>query len=396
MPVSWLPTFLNNLVVNLDAVGTVWRVNQAAYTPTEVTRGYASLDNIAEPEIRSIRHFLPDTAGVRKARRTLHAKAISIAAVFATGYYLAVIGNRHPLLHLAGIVLIAHACVAAATGIMHDANHSAFSKNKGLNKAAAVVADALGASSWMWRFQHNLTHHRHTNVQTLDDDIEQMPFLRLSDHQETRWYFRYQHIYAWFLYCFLTVKWLFVGDFGKLASKTITYDGVTREVRTSTVVGVVGGKLAHASWALAIPLLLHSWYIVIASYLAIAFFVSFSLSVVFQLAHCVEEAQMVPSDTEHGGAHTLNHQLKTTVNIESGNKVAGWYMGWMYGGLDNQIEHHLAPRFPHTCYKDMSNNVRKYCQETGLKYLTHKSLTQGVLSHYRHLRTMALGVSASA
>ena len=101
-------------MVNLDAAGTVWRVNQAAYTPTEVTRGYASLDNIAEPEIRSIRHFLPDKAGVRKARRTLHAKAISIAAVFATGYYLAVIGNRHPLLHLAGIVLIAHACVAAA------------------------------------------------------------------------------------------------------------------------------------------------------------------------------------------------------------------------------------------------------------------------------------------
>jgi linoleoyl-CoA desaturase len=273
---------------------------------------------------------------------------------------------------------------------MHDANHSAFSKRKVTNSVASCVADLLGASSWLWRFQHNLAHHRHTNVVGLDDDIEQMPFLRLTQEQPRRSYMRFQHIYAWVLYSFLTVKWLLVGDFMKIMKRESLAAGTSFKIQNHHRVAVVAGKLSHVAWALVLPLFFHGWASVLIVYAVCAASVGVVLATVFQLAHCVDRAEVM--SLEHGltGHRGFEHQVRTTVNIRWRNPVSRAWAWWLFGGLDRQIEHHLSPRSPHTSYKRLSSFVRAECDKRGLEYREHDGLFKALQSHYRHLRQMAL------
>jgi linoleoyl-CoA desaturase len=64
------------------------------------------------------------------------------------------------------------------------------------------------------------------------------------------------------------------------------------------------------------------------------------LSIVFQLAHVVEETDN-PSPNELGemGNTWAIHQLFTTTNFAPKNKIVNWYTG----GLNHQIEHHIFP-----------------------------------------------------
>src|SRR4029079_15300132 len=105
------------------------------------------------------------------------------------------------------------AVTAVATCVMHDANHGSLTRSPRLNRVIGYSADLLGASSWMWRFSHNNLHHGNTNVDGVDSDISQAPWARRAPTQPCRRRHRYQHLYMWFLYGFLTIKWLVFGDF---------------------------------------------------------------------------------------------------------------------------------------------------------------------------------------
>jgi linoleoyl-CoA desaturase len=58
------------------------------------------------------------------------------------------------------------------------------------------------------------------------------------------------------------------------------------------------------------------------------------------------------------------------------------------GGLDFQIEHHLAPRLPHTTYALIAPRLEAACAERGIDYRVHASLTEAIRSHARWLREM--------
>jgi len=47
--------------------------------------------------------------------------------------------------------------------------------------------------------------------------------------------------------------------------------------------------------------------------------------------------------------------------------ILGAFVRWIMGGLDHQIEHHLAPRLPHTVYPTMAADLRRICAERDLR-----------------------------
>lgn len=324
-----------------------------------------------------------------KFQRVLHLKAISIAAVAFLGYLLLILGPYGYWSILLGAFLIVNGLLAAATGVMHDANHHAFSSSRSVNSMASYVADILGASSWLWRFQHNMAHHRHTNVVGLDDDIEQMPFLRLTEEQKRYRYMRYQHFYAWFLYSFLTIKWLLVGDFLKIFQKDVSAAGSVFEIKKKHRAGVLVGKMSHVLWALVVPMLFHGWVSVLVVYAICSASVGAVLATVFQLAHCVDRAEIFQRTGAVSGHGGFEHQIRTTVNIRWKNRFSSMWAWWLLGGLDNQIEHHLAPRSPHTAYRSLSIAVREECRKRRLEYKEHDGLSGALKSHYRHLKNLA-------
>ena len=56
-------------------------------------------------------------------------------------------------------------------GVMHDAIHGSYSKNKKINTLLGYTFNLIGANAVVWKIQHNVLHHTYTNIDQADDDI---------------------------------------------------------------------------------------------------------------------------------------------------------------------------------------------------------------------------------
>lgn len=330
----------------------------------------------------------PSEAEVARARRRLHRKACVITALACVSYWSLVFAASGTLLRVVSAAALALGVTAVATGIQHDANHGAFSRSRRVNRLVGCSLDLLGGSSWLWRFKHNVLHHGSTNVVGVDSDIDQAPLARLAPQQPWRRWHRHQHVYLWFVYGVLAIRWFVFNDFANLARNRIATQPLAMRRRRRDVAVLVVGKLAHLTWAIVIPLMLHPWWGVLVFYLASSWCVGFLLAVIFQMAHCNDVADFVLPDRSHRGADFQLHQLATTVDIRCGVPAARWFVRWLMAGLDHQIAHHLAPSVPHTLYGTLSRRVEAACVAHDLPCRQHVSITAALRSHGRWLRLM--------
>jgi linoleoyl-CoA desaturase len=132
-----------------------------------------------------------------------------------------------------------------------------------------------------------------------------------------------------------------------------------------------------------VPALLHPLWQVVICYLLTSGVASFVLSVVFQAAHCVQEADfpMVPDGSDQIGNSWARHQVETTVDFGRDNGLLTWYVG----GLNFQVEHHLFPDVCHVHYPALASIVESVCSEFGVRYTSHQTFRAAVTSHARWL-----------
>jgi linoleoyl-CoA desaturase len=332
----------------------------------------------------------PSARELAVARRQLHLKAVVIAALAIGSYWLLVVAQSSIVVKILSTIVLVVALTASATCVFHDGNHASFSTSRTVNRLAGYTGDLLGASSWIWRFKHNNLHHGNTNLSGLDNDIEQAPFARLSPDQSWRPWHRYQHLYMWVLYGFLTLKWFLISDFIDLKNHGIGGNRFPREPRRRDLGMLALGKMAHFGWAIALPLVYHRWWIVLVVYVAVSWTVGLLLATMFQLAHCIELAEFPPPDAPRRGPDFVAHQLRTTVDVHCRTKLGGRALHWLMGGLDFQVEHHLAPRLPHTVYPLVAQRLNRVCAELKLTVQSHATPWQAIKAHGRWLKLMGV------
>ncbi|MGH7176076.1 MAG: fatty acid desaturase family protein [Tepidisphaeraceae bacterium] len=279
---------------------------------------------------------------------------------------------------------------AVGFNVQHDGGHKAYSRFNWINRLMAMSLDLLGGSSYIWNLKHNTIHHTYANITDHDDDINVGFLGRLSPHQPRRKFHRLQHWYLWPLYGFLPPKWHFVDDFLNTIRGRIGTHHIARPKGRELAI-FLGGKAVFFTLAFVVPALFHPIWMVVLFYLMICWIEGIVLSVVFQLAHVVEEAEfpMPDHDTGHMEKHWAVHQVETTVDFARTNPFLTWFLG----GLNFQVEHHLFPRISHIHYPRISRMVERACREFGLRYNAHKSLFDGVASHFRWLRRMGQPVT---
>jgi linoleoyl-CoA desaturase len=325
-----------------------------------------------------------------RGRIELYAKGV-VAFVLLFGSWVTLVFG-HPglwlgLLSFGGLIV---GTSLTAFCVMHDANHGAYFRRRRLNHLMGWTADALlGLSSYAWRVKHNVAHHTYTNVDGYDADITQVPLARLMPVQAPRPWYRLQHYYIWALYCLMALRWQTVGDFAAFARGGIGTSAL-RLPRRWDFAGLIGGKVIFVGWAIVLPLFVYPWWAVLFGFLAYSMVVSLIVAVTFQLAHCVEEADFTSAEELANKPRLWAvHEVETTVDFCPGNPV----LGWLVGGLNYQIEHHLFPRVPHTHYAQIAMIVRRNAELHGVRYVAHSSLRAALRSHFRHLRTMGrLGI----
>jgi len=278
-------------------------------------------------------------------------------------------------------------CVIAAIGfnVMHDGAHGSFSDRPWLNKVAAFTLNVMGGSSYMWNAKHNLIHHTYTNIEGHDDDIDIRPFMRMTPEQPRHMLHRFQHLYFWFLYCMLYISWIFVMDYQKYFSRQIG-NSPLKPMSTSDHLVFWGFKALNLVIYIGLPVYMVGFWGWLAGFVLSAAVAGFVLSIVFQLAHTVEDAAFpVPhAETNKLEDEWAIHQVKTTANFATDNKL----VSWLVGGLNFQIEHHLFPKISHVHYPAISKIVQQVCDEYNVKYNNYRHTRSAIASHVAFLRQM--------
>ena len=315
----------------------------------------------------------------------MYLKTAILFAVFSASYVLLVFAAHAWWQALPLAILLGLATASIGFNVQHDGGHQAYSDHAWVNKMMAMTLDLIGGSSYHWHWKHGVVHHTYVNITGHDDDIDLGGLGRLTPHQRRLMFHRWQHWYLWPLYGLMVVKWHFVSDFRDVITGRIGTHRLPRPQGWDLVI-FVSGKAIFFALAFGIPLLLHAAWVVALFYGVVALVTGVLLSVVFQLAHCVEEAEfpLPREDTGRIDNAWAIHQVETSVDFARRSRTAAWLLG----GLNFQIEHHLFPRICHANYPAISKLVEATCREYGVRYREHASFCAGVVSHFRWLRRL--------
>jgi linoleoyl-CoA desaturase len=272
-----------------------------------------------------------------------------------------------------------------AVNIGHDAIHGAYSKKKWVNNLLSLSFDLNGASSYMWHYMHNTAHHTYTNVSEYDGDIELLPIIRLSPNQKLKPIHKFQHIFTFFFYGLATIFWVFIKDYRKFFQNTVgNYSG--KKHSTSALIKLFAYKAFYYFMFIALPLLtVYKGQVgaFILSFLIMHFFAGFVLGIIFMLAHIVETTHFPTPDNSGSLENSWAvHQLYTTSNFARKSRLAGF----ITGGLNMQVEHHLFPNICSIHYRQIAPIVKKTAHEFGIPYLEEPSFWTALASHVRFLK----------
>jgi linoleoyl-CoA desaturase len=311
---------------------------------------------------------------------SLYLKAVILLIAYIAIYIHLVFYTPTTWLALVECIILGGLTAAIGFNIMHDGMHGSFSKHKWLNNLAGLTLNFLGANNFMWRTKHNIIHHTYTNIHGIDDDIEAKPLLRLCETQKYYKIHRFQHWYFWAAYSLLYIWWVFVTDYKKYFLKRIGSVPL-KKMSVADHLSFWGFKLLHAFIFIALPIYMLGFVPWLIGFLALGLFSGFVLSIVFQLAHTVEDTKFpAANETTHKMEDEWAiHQLKTTANFATKSKLISWWVG----GLNFQIEHHLFPRVSHIHYPAISKIVRETCEKFDLRYNYFPTMAQAVHSHFK-------------
>ncbi|MFW0738541.1 MULTISPECIES: fatty acid desaturase family protein [unclassified Flavobacterium] len=317
----------------------------------------------------------------------LHLKAVILFAVFLTPYFLILTLNMPFWAQLLLNILMGVGMAGIGMNVMHDGNHGSYSSKSWINKIMGGSIYILAGNVHNWQVQHNVLHHTYTNIHGHDEDLDAGRIIRFTQNAEWRRFHKFQHYYSFFLYGLLTFNWALTTDFKQMKDylkRKLSYGAPQSPTKLWTVLVIT--KIIYILIWMALPMILGViWWKVVIGFFVMHYTAGLILSIVFQLAHVVEEtSNPVPNEDGEIENTWAIHQLYTTANFAPKNKVINWFTG----GLNHQIEHHIFPNISHIHYGKIAEIVKQTAIECNLPYHEFKTMRGAVLAHYKHLRDL--------
>jgi linoleoyl-CoA desaturase len=260
--------------------------------------------------------------------------------------------------------------------IAHDSNHNAVSSVASVNKTLNYVFDVCGINSYMWRILHHRGHHSCVNVHGEDDALTGRGLLRFTPHEPHRPLQRFQHIYALFLYALFSLDYVFVRDFECFFFPTHDYLKRTKHPLREYFILFVG-KAFYLTYMLILPVVVlgKSPLLVAGAFLLVHLIIGLSVALVFQTTHTIDSTYFPSSRDEFD--NSVYHIFATTADYATTKPV----VGWLTGGLNHHIVHHLCPFVCHTHYAPLTRIVKETAEEFGVPYRQHPTMTRAIWHH---------------
>ena len=317
-------------------------------------------------------------------------KTLIMFSLFLVPYALILTLSMTPWLQVILVFVMGIGMAGVGMNVMHDGNHGSFSNKDWINKLMGSSIYILAGNVYNWKVQHNVLHHTYTNVHGHDEDLDAGRILRFTKHAQWKWYHRFQHYYSILLYGLLTINWAITTDFVQMKrymKRKLSYGEFPNPfINWSTL--VVSKVIYLAIWILLPILILKlSWWKILIGFFLMHYTAGLILSVIFQLAHIMDEAEMPIPENDGSLKNTWAiHQLKTTVNFSPKNK----FINWFTGGLNHQVEHHIFPNISHIHYGKIAEIVKKTAKEFNLPYNEYKTTRKAIIAHFSYLKLMGV------
>lgn len=323
----------------------------------------------------------------------IHLKTIILFSIFLAPYFLILSLGLPFWAHLLLSIVMGIGMAGIGMNVMHDGNHGSYSSKSWVNKIMGGTIYVLAGNVYNWQVQHNVLHHTYTNIHGHDEDLDAGRIIRFT--QDAKWYrfHKFQHYYSVFLYGLLTFNWAITSDFKQMRSylkRKLSYGQLKSPVFHWTTLVIT--KIIYFSIWLVLPMFLGvTWWKVLLGFFVMHYTAGLILSIVFQLAHVVEETANPAPDKSGSMENTWAiHQLHTTANFAPKNKIVNWFTG----GLNHQIEHHIFPNISHVHYSNISKIVKQTAAECNLPYHEFKSMRAAVVAHFKHLKELGMKPAA--
>lgn len=318
----------------------------------------------------------------------LHVKTIIMFSMLFVPYFILLFIPMPFYLHILLSLLMGVGMAGVGMNVMHDGNHGSYSSKSWVNKIMGGSIYILAGNVYNWQVQHNVLHHTYTNIPGHDEDLDAGRIIRFTKHAKWYKFHKFQQYYAILAYGLLTINWCLTTDFkqmGGYLKRKLSYGSTPNPKKLWT--GLVISKVIYFSFWLVTPLLLLTWWKVLLGFFVMHYTAGLILSMVFQLAHVVEETENpLPNDLNEMQNTWAIHQLYTTTNFAP----KSWLLNYYTGGLNHQIEHHLYPNISHVHYTKIAEFVKQTAAECSLPYFEYKTMLSAVVAHMRHLKDLGL------
>jgi linoleoyl-CoA desaturase len=364
------------------------------------------------PSEASLRHSVPDPASSAsfpkvlrrrlddffssgnispKADRTMWVK-IAVGLAVLAGSWIALYALKPNSWKFVGLYLLnAIAQTFLLLNIAHDSNHNAISSARSVNKALNYVFDLCGISSYMWRILHHRGHHSCINLHGEDDALTGRSVLRFTPHEPRTPLQRFQHIYALFLYALFSLDYVFLRDFECFFFPSHDYLKRAKHPVREYVI-LFAGKAFYVTYMLILPVvwLGKSPLLVALAFVLAHMIIGLSVALVFQTTHCIDSTYFPSSRSEFDNG--IYHIFATTADYATTNPL----VGWLVGGLNHHIAHHLCPFVCHTHYAALTRIVKETAEEYGVPYRQHPTMSRAIKHHLLLLKQLGNGDQLSS
>ncbi|MGH6927034.1 MAG: fatty acid desaturase family protein, partial [Dongiaceae bacterium] len=314
-----------------------------------------------------VNSHLEASGKTRFADRRIVTKAAIYTTMVVASYALILSDAFGPWTMLALANVFGVSTLLLAINVAHDAAHDALLPQRWLNKIIhTAIFTVLGANAYLWRLRHVKSHHTFPNVNGCDIDIDYNTFVRLSPNQPHRFYHRYQHLYAPFIFWLVDVHTVFVQDMIYLFKRRLANMTDIRHPPREIVIFFVC-KLIYLAIVFFVPAMVLTipwWQVMIGSLL-----MSFVASTVFVMlligTHFANETEFPEVDAEGCIPHDwAEHALVTSLDWSPTSRLANF----VAGGANAHAAHHLFPTVCHVHYVAVTEIIKRTAAEFGIRY----------------------------
>lgn len=317
-------------------------------------------------------------------------KVILLPVVYFGCYLAAVLQAENPQIYFALFAVMGILLVLIYLNIIHEAAHNNIFKNKKYNRAVLKIFDLVGANSFIWERRHIVSHHAYPNVDGWDTDIEQSGVLKIYPYGKAKGIQKYQHRFFFLVYPLYLFNWMFIRDFRDFFGKSRIIRKFQPHIAKREKLKLLGFKSFYFFYQIVAPILFFkvAWTVALGAWaLQILVAGTFALFVLLPL-HAVPENRFPLTDDQKQLPYSwLRHQFEVTNDLTESNP----FFRYILGNFNYHVAHHLFPNYSYEYYPEITDEIRSYAAEKGLRYKRFPLFT-ALRMHYRLLKNNATSI----